>query len=122
MPGMRFAILGRTDDMLSVKGVNVYPQAVANTIFRLYPRVTGAFRIMLERPGPLVAPPLRIRLEHGGAAASGLEALERELAALFRDNLRVRPVFEWLPPGSLPREPGKTRHIEIAAPSAGTPP
>ncbi|HRA78268.1 MAG TPA: AMP-binding protein [Burkholderiaceae bacterium] len=122
MPGMRFAILGRTDDMLTVKGVNVYPQAVANTIFRLYPRVTGAFRIMLERPGPLVAPPLRIRLEHGGAAASGLEALERELAALFRDNLRVRPVFEWLPPGSLPREPGKTRHIEIAAPSAGTPP
>lgn len=121
MPGIRFAILGRADDMLTVKGVNVYPQAVANTIFRLYPRVTGAFRIVLDSPGPRVTPPLRIRLEHGGAGGAGLEALERELSELFRQTLRIRPAFEWLPPGSLPREAGKTRYVEIAAPPAGTP-
>lgn len=116
LPGIRFAILGRADDMLTVKGVNVYPQAIANVIFRLHPRVTGAFRIMLDRPGPKVEPPLRIRIEHGGAAEQDIEALERELTALFRQDLRIRPAFEWLAPGTLPREAGKTRYIEIAAP------
>ncbi|OJX03283.1 MAG: hypothetical protein BGO72_00650 [Burkholderiales bacterium 70-64] len=116
LPGIRFAILGRADDMLTVKGVNVYPQAIANVIFRLYPRVTGAFRIMLDRPGPKVAPPLRIRIEHGGVGEQDIEALERELTALFRQDLRIRPAFEWLAPGTLPREAGKTRYIEIAAP------
>lgn len=113
LPGIRFSILGRTDDMLTVKGVNVYPQAIANEIFRLHPRLTGSFRIVLDEPGPRVAPPLRIRLEHAGLAGPALAALESELLAQMRDRLRIRPVFEWLAPGTLPREAGKTRYIEI---------
>lgn len=112
LPGMRFAILGRTDDMLTVKGVNVYPQAIANEIFRFFPRVTGAFRIVLDAPGTRVEPPLRIRLEHAGLAGEALATLERELLGRFRDGLRLRPAFEWLAPGTLPREAGKTKHIE----------
>ncbi|HEY0877595.1 MAG TPA: AMP-binding protein [Zeimonas sp.] len=115
LPGMRFSILGRSDDMLTVKGVNVYPQAIANEIFRAVPRVTGAFRIVLDAPGPRVQPPLRIRLEHAGLAADALSALENELLAQFRDRLRIRPAFEWLAPGMLPREAGKTKHIVIEA-------
>mgnify|MGYP003377078528 CR=1 FL=1 len=115
LPGIRFAILGRTDDMLTVKGINVYPQAVAQTIFRFVPRVTGAFRILLERPGPLVRPPLRIRLEHAGQPPGDLAQLERELAELFGESLRIRPAFEWVAPGTIPRETGKTRHVEIGA-------
>ena len=111
-PGIRFKILGRTDDMLTVKGVNVYPQAVANVIFRFFPRVTGAFRIALDRPGPAVVPPLRIRLEHGEAAGD-LSTLQAELMAAFREELRVAPTLQWLPPGTLPREAGKTRYIEV---------
>ncbi|MCO5100002.1 MAG: AMP-binding protein [Burkholderiaceae bacterium] len=113
LPGIRFAILGRTDDMLSVKGVNVYPQAIANEIFRFHPRLTGAFRIVLDGPGPQVRAPLRIRLEHAGLDGAALAALERELLAQFRDRLRIRPAFEWLAPGTLPREAGKTKHIQI---------
>ncbi|MCL4185135.1 MAG: hypothetical protein KJ011_16980 [Burkholderiaceae bacterium] len=116
MPGIRFAILGRTDDMLTVKGVNVYPQAIANEIFRLYPRVTGAFRILLDGPGPKVSPPLRIRIEHGGLDVPQLAALDEELGALFRRSLRIRAAFEWLAPGTLPREAGKTKYIERIAP------
>lgn len=115
MPGVRFKILGRTDDMLTVKGVNVYPQAVANVIFRFFPRVTGAFRIVLDRAGPLVSPPMRVRLEHGGTDAD-LSALQEELMAAFREELRIAPALEWLEPGALPREAGKTRYIEVAPP------
>lgn len=113
-PGIRFKILGRTDDMLTVKGVNVYPQAVANVIFRFFPRVTGAFRIALDHPGPTVIPPLRIRLEHGEKECD-LPALQAELMAAFREELRIAPLLQWLPPGALPREAGKTRYIEVEA-------
>jgi len=115
-PGIRFKILGRTDDMLTVKGVNVYPQAIAAVIARFRPQVTGAFRIRLDRPGPLVQPPLRLRVEHAGLEARDLALLEERLVAEFRRSLRVRPQFEWLPPGALPREAGKTRLIEVVQP------
>ena len=107
LPGIRFAIVGRTDDMLTVKGVNVYPQAIANVIARLQPRVTGVFRIVLDAPGPRVEPPLRIRLEHAGLGEEALAAVEKELLEQFRDmqkmmkkaaggNLRMPP---GMPPG-----------------------
>ncbi len=115
LPGIRFTILGRSDDMLSVKGVNVYPQAIANEIFRFYPRVSGAFRIVLDGPGAKVAPPLRIRLEHDALDPAQLAALDAELTAHFRQRLRIGPLFEWLAPGTLPREAGKTKHIERVA-------
>ena len=118
LPGIRIAIVGRADDMLTVKGVNVYPQAIANAIWRLHPRVTGAFRIVLDAPGPQVVPPLRIRIEHAGLDSAALVALDRELVALLRQTLRISPAFEWLAPGTLPREAGKTRLIEFAAPGA----
>jgi phenylacetate-CoA ligase len=117
-PGIRFKILGRTDDMLTVKGMNVYPQAIAGLLARFRPRLTGAFRIRLDGPGPMVVPPLRLRIEHAGLEDGALLLLEQELAAEFRDSLRIRPAIEWLAPGALPREAGKTRLIEIVAPQA----
>ena len=56
-PGLRFKIMGRADDMLIVKGANVYPQAIQNLVVSFQPRVTGHFRIRLPKAGPLVQPP-----------------------------------------------------------------
>lgn len=118
MPGPRLRILGRADDMLIVKGVNVYPQAVAGALAAFVPRVTGAFRIVLDRPGPSVRPPLRIRLERGEGVAPGeVVALEAELARHFRTRLRIGPRFEWLDPHTLPRAAMKTRPIVIEEPA-----
>jgi phenylacetate-CoA ligase len=49
----RFRVLGRSDDMFIVKGVNVFPQAVQATIVKAQPRLTGEFRIVLERAPPI---------------------------------------------------------------------
>ncbi len=114
MPGKRFRIVGRSDDMLIVKGVNVYPEAVKGALLGFQPRVTGHFRIRLPRPGPVVDPPLRIRLEYGrGVSSREIYPLEEELLAHFREELRIAPRFEWMPPDSLPREKKKTRYIQI---------
>jgi phenylacetate-CoA ligase len=114
MPGLRFRIIGRADDMLIVKGVNVYPEAIKQAVFRFRPRVTGVFRIVLDRPGPLVAPPLNIRLEYGeGVTEADLPALEEGMLDHFGRELRIAPRLHWIPAGTLPREAKKTRWIEI---------
>jgi len=110
MPGIRFKIVGRTDDMLIVKGVNIYPEAIRRVLLEFAPRVTGHFRIRLQRPGPAVEPPLRLRVECG---EENVQGLEEELMARFRAELRIAPSIEWLKPGALPREAHKTRSIEI---------
>ena len=64
-PGPRVRVLGRTDDLLIVKGVKVYPAAVKNLIQELVPLASGSFRIVLDEPGPRVVPPLRLSVERG---------------------------------------------------------
>ncbi|MBN2123039.1 MAG: AMP-binding protein [Deltaproteobacteria bacterium] len=114
MPGIRFRIIGRADDMLIVKGVNVYPEAIKAAILKFAPRVTGFFRILLDRPGPLVTPPLRIRIEYGqGVSEKDIPDIEARITDLFREEVRTVPRFEWVPPETLPREMKKTRFIEI---------
>ncbi len=116
MPGIRFKIVGRADEMLIVKGVNVYPGAIKNAVQRFFPRTTGTLRILLDRPGPLVFPPLRIRLEYGvGMDSRAVHALEEEMVTHFREDLRISPEFIWLPPGAIPRETGKTKLVEITS-------
>jgi len=114
MPGIRFKIIGRADDMLIVKGVNVYPEAVRSAILRFAPKVTGFFRILLDKPGPLVKPPLKIRLEYGpGIAEKDLASLEAEVLSYFRQEVRIGPSLEWVPPETFPRETKKTKYIQI---------
>jgi len=114
-PEIRFKILGRADDMLIVKGVNIYPAALKNAVGEFVPETTGAIRILLEAPGPLVKPPLRIRVEYGSPEMSEgeRERLRRKLADHITEGLRVRPSIELVPPLSIPRETGKTSLIEI---------
>jgi phenylacetate-CoA ligase len=114
-PEMRFKILGRTDDMLIVKGVNVYPSALKGLVGEFVPRTTGAMRIVLDHPGPLVRPPLKIRVECGSQDRSDAEKknLVQEMTDHIRYHLRLRPAIELVPPHSLPRQSGKASLIEI---------
>jgi phenylacetate-CoA ligase len=114
MPGIRFKIIGRADDMLIIKGVNVYPEAIRTAILKFIPDVTGIFRILLEKPGPVVKSPLRIKLEYGtGLEKNELSALEEKMTAHFKGELRITPRFKWMPPETIPRETKKTRLTEI---------
>ena len=101
--------------MLIVKGVNVFPEAIKKEILKFVPRVTGFFRIVLDKPGPSVVPPLKIRIEYGhGMQESDVPALEGEMQSAFRDTVRITPRFLWVPPDAIPRETKKTKLIEVA--------
>ncbi len=115
-PGMRIKVIGRTDDMLIVKGVNIYPSAIKDMLAKYMPRVTGAFRIILNKPGPKVDPPLKIKLEHGkGLEGAALDKLKGEIEQDLSGATRVRPEIIFIPPYSLERHGYKTQYIEMSS-------
>jgi len=122
--GIKLKIIGRADDMLIVKGVNVYPEAIKKEILRFRPEVTGFFRILLDKPGPHVTPPLTLKVEYGlTLRGKTLASLEERMLNEFKGNLRISPRFIWVPPDSIPRETKKTKYIEVeSCPSDGRKP
>jgi phenylacetate-CoA ligase len=111
----RLACAGRTDDMLIVAGVNVWPSAISDLICGLRPRTTGAFQIVLGGPGPKVAPPLRMQVEYGDEATD-LGALQREIETLVRAKLIVRTDVELVPPSTLDRFEMKAQLVRTLTP------
>jgi phenylacetate-CoA ligase len=98
LPG---GILGRADDMLIVRGVNVYPSAI-EAIVREFPEI-AEFRITVTREGPLDALGLEVETDADGCAARVAQALHTRL------NLRV--VVQAVAFGSLPRWDLKARRV-----------
>jgi len=111
-PRMRFAIIGRADDMLIVKGVNLYPMALKKVIIEFVPRVSGEVRILLDAPGPKVEPPLRIQVECGPeTGASDLPQLDTDLKDRMRGLLRITPEIEFVPPDTFQMTEQKTKLV-----------
>jgi len=114
-PGWRLKVIGRTDDMLKVKGVIVYPSHIDDAITHFVPRVTGEFRIVLDVPPPRVEPPLKLKVEYSETTdEQSLDSLTDEIGEYMHNKLRIRPKIQWLSPMSLERTALKTRFIEKA--------
>lgn len=110
--GPRIRVVGRTDDLLILRGVNVWPSAIQDVIAGFRPDTTGALRIVLPKPGPATDPPLRIEVEHGGEVRD-LPALARALETALREKLIFTARVEPVPPGTIPRSTMKTRLVEV---------
>jgi phenylacetate-CoA ligase len=104
---LRVRCIGRTDDMLIVRGVNVFPSAVREVVARFQPRVTGAILIRPRGKGVRQEPPLPVVVE-------GDPALKEELAAAIRSALLFTPEVQMVPPQSLPRSDYKVRLVDTA--------
>jgi phenylacetate-CoA ligase len=109
-PRLPAGIYGRFDDMLVVRGENVYPSAIEDAL-RAIPGFGGEFRIVVSRREAMDE--LLVRAEY----TTEYEAGDRRdaLRATMRERLRVRigihPVVELVPQGSLPRSEFKARRV-----------
>jgi len=111
--GFRYKIIGRTDDMLKVKGVMIYPATIAGVIKGFVPRITGEFRIVLNEPPPRVEPPLTLKIEWAeGIPESQLVSLAGEIEEAMHNRLKIRPKIIWIPPNTLERVTHKTKFFE----------
>jgi phenylacetate-CoA ligase len=111
--GFRYKVIGRSDDMLKVKGVMVYPSHIKGVINEFVPRVTGEMRIILDEKPPRVVPPLKLRIEHApGTSAGDLVKLENEIVETMSKRLKINPKILWAESGSLERSHYKGQTFE----------
>jgi phenylacetate-CoA ligase len=90
-------ILGRSDDMVIVRGVNVYPSVVED-IVRAFPEITE-YRVQLDCRQAMT----ELALEVEVADAIAAPTLQQRLEQTFQSSLNLRVPISLLPPGSLPR-------------------
>jgi phenylacetate-CoA ligase len=106
----RFRMLGRSDDMFIVKGVNVFPTAIQGELLRLRPRITGEFRVVLDRQPPIdYAVPILVEVAPEVPQAKHAE-LCREIVAHLQRELNFTSAVELVPSGTLASE-RKTRRV-----------
>ena len=101
-------IVGRTDDMVVIRGMNVYPSAIEEAVRQ----VSGAGEFLItfySEPGGMDEIKLEVELADG-AAARGLQESMRQQLGL---RVRIVPVA----PGIVPRQDGKARRVVDTRPS-----
>ncbi len=98
LPG---GVLGRVDDMLIVRGVNVYPSALANILHR-FPEVSE-YRVIVTSEGPMDEIALQVECP---------PRLKATIAEELHIALNLRVPIETVEPGTLPRFELKARRVE----------
>jgi phenylacetate-CoA ligase len=109
--GPRMRCIGRTDDMLIVRGVNVFPSAVRDVVSGFAPAVSGHIRVRPRNSGVKQEPPLPVSVELARGAHP-----DADLADAIRDRLRsvllVQAGVELVPWGTMARSQYKSRLVE----------
>jgi phenylacetate-CoA ligase len=109
--GPRVRCIGRTDDMLIVRGVNVFPSAVREVVSSFMPRVSGHILVRPQAPGVKQEPPLPVSVEIGRE-----ETADVSLAEAIRERLRnvlvVQTRIDLVPWGSLQRSDYKSKLVD----------
>jgi phenylacetate-CoA ligase len=104
-------VLGRADDMLIVRGVNLFPSAVEDVV-RAFPGTTTEYVLVIDdsikdpKTGFLTG--VKLRVERTDDAPANLE---ESLTARLRERLQVRFIVEVLPAGTLPRTVHKAKRV-----------
>jgi phenylacetate-CoA ligase len=106
--GPRIRCVGRTDDMLIVRGVNVFPSAIREVVAGFAPDVSGHVLVKPAAPGVKQEPPLSVvvELERG---VTGGDALAEAIRERLRAKLLIQTRVELVPFGSLHRSDYKSR-------------
>ena len=103
-------ITGRSDDMLIVRGVNLFPTQVEELILRVA-GLSPHFQLVLSRPDRLDE--LTVRVEARPEAASADERLrsEQALAGLIKETIGVTAAVDVLEPDLIERSAGKAQRV-----------
>lgn len=102
-------VTGRSDDMVIVRGVNLFPTQVEEIVLRT-PGVAPHFQLRLTREGRMDA--LTVRAEaRPDADAAIREAAARSIAVAVKEGIGVSAGVEIVEPGTLERSVGKIKRI-----------
>ncbi len=102
-------ITGRTDDMIILRGVNLFPTQIEELILRT-PALTPHFQCVLSRPGTLDELAVRVERRPDANDTDAAQAGD-QLRALVKNTVGVSVDVQVLPPDSVERSMGKMRRI-----------
>jgi phenylacetate-CoA ligase len=106
-------VVGRTDDMFIISGVNIFPSHVESVLFQIE-GVEPFYQIVLGR-SPAGLDTFEVHVEVTDTLFDGwmddLRAFERRVTEELRSALLVRPRVKLVEPGSLERSEGKARRV-----------
>lgn len=99
-------ILGRTDDMIKVKGVNIYPGQIEDTL-KLVPGLSSEYQIILEHVSGRDSMTLRVESVRGASK----EAVSAAVISTFKAKIGIKIDCEVLELGELPRSEKKSKRV-----------
>ena len=105
-------ILGRTDDMIVVRGINVFPSQVESVLMRI-PEIGEHYQILVDRKGPLDVMTVKVEMTESTFSdkIADLMSLSRTVARLLKGVLNITAEVELVEPGTIPRSMGKAQHV-----------
>lgn len=98
-------IIGRIDDMITIRGVNIYPTAVENLIMA-FPEV-AEFRAEISEERGMHEIQIQLEMAEPAPKEGDGKDLKTRVSEELRRKLSLRAKIEVLPPRSIPRPPGK---------------
>lgn len=112
--GPRIRCIGRTDDMLIVRGVNLFPTAIRSVLDTFSDSVSGMFQIKPRHSGVSQEPPLPLIVELRDGLASAPAELPAAMKAEIRERLLVTTDITFVTHGTLPRETYKSKLVDYS--------
>jgi len=109
-------IKGRVDDMLIIRGVNVFPTEIESALLT-FRQLAPHYQVVIERDGALDRFEVHCELtaefmkEVGSIESAALAPLVKEISHLIKNTLGVSVVLRCLPPNSLVRSEGKAIRV-----------
>ncbi len=98
---------GRIDDMITVRGVNLYPSNVEHLLLSV-PEVAPHYQLVVDRPGAMDE--VTVQCEPAGDGVD-VAALRARVETILQQHTGIRLEVEVLPPGGVPRSEGKAVRI-----------
>ncbi len=111
--GMKIArITGRSDDMLVIRGINVFPSQIEHVLLGI-PEVGNQFMVYVDRVNHLDEMTIEVELSrtHFSGELADLARIQKKVIKELRDALELRTTVRLVEPGSLPRFEGKAKRV-----------
>lgn len=108
--GMLFEIIGRSDDMIVVKGLNVFVSAIEKILQEHLEDITTEYRILVNKTDPIED--IVIQAESINHNAEKNSEIRRVLIAELKNKINIKCEMQILPNGTLPKTEGKTKHLQ----------
>jgi phenylacetate-CoA ligase len=105
-------VTGRTDDMLIIRGVNVFPSQIEHVLTGIH-GVEPQYQLVLTKQGNLDRLEVQVEVspQFFSDTIGGLEGLEKEIGDKIRGNLGVSVVVKLVEPKSIERSVGKAKRV-----------